>query len=326
MEDRYKTKRIVNGNPKWVIVDEVGKVINKNPTREEIKDIKIWFSPSKGSIGNKKKYTKEYLIECLWESCIENERLPKIDDFTNNPKLPSYITFIRYFGSWNNALKEAGLDLNRITEFTKEGLLEDLLRFEKEYGRPPTIADLTDNPKYPSRATYWRVFGGLEKAKKLVGQDMDTLVRKGILLNEMYKGRLFEIFVMEHFHTDGAIDLSGEDRSSHIDGICPEGKTYDARSTALRCINVVGNKCYTFNLDKNAGYYYLGAFNGDYSELQHVWRVPGDFAYGSINIGIDNSYIYNLENMKQYEITEKFIPIFNNWIDRIRKIGEDKLC
>jgi hypothetical protein len=36
----YKSKRIIDGKPPiWVIVDETGKIVNKNPSKEELKDI-----------------------------------------------------------------------------------------------------------------------------------------------------------------------------------------------------------------------------------------------------------------------------------------------
>lgn len=51
-------------------------------------------------------------------------------------------------------------------------------------------------------------------------------------------------------------------------------------------------------------WFYLLGFNKDYSELQHVWRIPGYFTE------IISNYTRNIENMKEYEITKKFKDIF----------------
>lgn len=52
------------------------------------------------------------------------------------------------------------------------------------------------------------------------------------------------------------------------------------------------------------------AFNKDWTKLLHVWRIPGDLTDGdSITIGIKGSYTYNIDNMKEYEITDKFIKL-----------------
>lgn len=37
---KYKSKRIVDGKPQWVIVDETDKVVNRNPSEEELKGTK----------------------------------------------------------------------------------------------------------------------------------------------------------------------------------------------------------------------------------------------------------------------------------------------
>lgn len=47
---------------------------------------------------------------------------------------------------------------------------------------------------------------------------------------------------------------------------------------------------------------------GDYSVLKYAWKIPSSkfITEGIISIYIDNCHTYNVENMKEYEITEKF--------------------
>jgi hypothetical protein len=39
---RYKLYRIVDGKPRWIIVDEHRDIINKTPTKEELKLVTKW--------------------------------------------------------------------------------------------------------------------------------------------------------------------------------------------------------------------------------------------------------------------------------------------
>lgn len=57
-------------------------------------------------------------------------------------------------------------------------------------------------------------------------------------------------------------------------------------------------------------WFYLGAFDKYYKKLLYVWRIPGNFVDGDyISIGINSSYTFNVENMKEFEITDKFKDI-----------------
>lgn len=63
--------------------------------------------------SNKINYTKEFLIDELQRFYKENNRVPIYNDFTNNPLYPSFSVYSRKFNSWNDALKLAGLKVNR---------------------------------------------------------------------------------------------------------------------------------------------------------------------------------------------------------------------
>ena len=145
------------------------------------------------------KYTKDELLEYLRQFLEENGRIPANDDFNNNPKYPSFKTYAKSFGSWNGALKMAGLQINIFTKIADSELLTYLEQFYKENGRSPTRRDFSNNSRYPSYITYVNRFGSWNKGLKLVGLDTDTMVIKGILGNNNHKGRLFEIYVLEHF-------------------------------------------------------------------------------------------------------------------------------
>lgn len=120
--------------------------------------------------SHKSQYTDKELIEYLIKFKEETDRTPKAKEFLNNSKYPSWKTYQDRFGSWNNAIKMAGLDNNHNFQYTDDELLEFLRQFNKEngVGVAPTENDFINNSKYPNFSTYQRHFGSWSNALKLV--------------------------------------------------------------------------------------------------------------------------------------------------------------
>jgi hypothetical protein len=95
----YKDNRIVNGKLRCVTVDICREIINLNPSREELKILKLY--PSK--IERDK--DKDMLLELLRYFIRKEKRSPICEDFIGNPKYPSYKTIEKVFGTWNKALE-----------------------------------------------------------------------------------------------------------------------------------------------------------------------------------------------------------------------------
>lgn len=311
----YKSNRIIDGKSRKVIVNDNGKIINRNPSKDELKNLKTFeIAVPKQT----KKYTDEQLLNYLRRFFEKKGRTPIEEEFVNNPEFPSFGTYQNRFGSWNCAIIKAGLDINfggnKGNKYKDEEMISSLRKFSKEYRRVPTEEDLTDNPDYPSYITYLRHFGTWNNALKKAGLDRDTLIKKGILKDTRYKGRLFELYILEHFKKESAIDLSGKNCNSPFDGICPNGMTYDAKSSSFN------GSCWTFGFTnkehEKIKWYYLGGFDKDYKNLLYILRIPGTFVDNDsyFNIGLNCRYMYNLENMKEFDITDKFD------IEKIKKI------
>lgn len=239
-------------------MDETGNIANKNPSKDELKDLKreILLPYSR---GNKK---------------------------TNR--------------------------------YTKEQLKNDLRRFEREEGRIPTIRDFVNNPEYPSFAAYQKCFGSWTNGLESVGFDVDTTIRHGVVVNNSQKARLAEVIVIDHFKQH-PIDLAGENCNSHCDGICPNGKFYDVKSSKLYY-----GMYYRFGTDnkykEEIEIYYFLAFNKDYTKLDYIWRLDGEMVENrDFRIWLNNQprTKFNVKSMRKYDITDKLKDILGKKLDSI---------
>ena len=157
------------------------------------------------------------------------------------------------------------------------------------------------------RGILYNRFGSWQNALKLLGLDVETMVKKGILETNQQKARWFEMMVKEHFENESK-DLSGDNCTYPFDGICPKGQTYDAKGSKFD--GTYWKYCLSNTYIEQIDWFYLGGFNKSFKKLLYVWRIPGDFIdKGTMLIGINDRCIHNIANMKEYDITDKFLNI-----------------
>ena len=72
--------------------------------------------------------------------------------------------FTRRFGTWNNALQQAGLQLTRQYRVTAANLLANLEHLWKTHNRQPTLRDLHPPHSRFGRKPYKRIFGSWRQA------------------------------------------------------------------------------------------------------------------------------------------------------------------
>ena len=125
-----------------------------------------------------KKYTQEQLIQNLKHLSREIGRTPRVEDFQKQVGYPSFKTYFQRFGSWNNALKLAGLRINVRKDYTKEELIGMLRNKANEVGRSPMIKDLESDKNMPDRDTYERHFGSFNKSLEAAGLEVKYIFRK----------------------------------------------------------------------------------------------------------------------------------------------------
>ena len=106
-----------------------------------------------------KSYTKQELIDEIYRFISINGRQPLSSDmYANN----GYITLDYYyatFGTWNQALVEAGLKPKKFHGYTKEILIKCLQDFVNIYNKIPTCKDFRYNHDYPDPSIFKNHFG-----------------------------------------------------------------------------------------------------------------------------------------------------------------------
>jgi CRISPR/Cas system CSM-associated protein Csm4 (group 5 of RAMP superfamily) len=114
----YKTHGIIDGKVRQIIVDENGSITNKKPSKEDLNKLDV--DEYKRSYNSR--YTDKELINYLMKFYEENGRIPVAKDFQNDSRYPHLSTYQRHFGSWQNALRIAGLDIDSMVN---KGVLEN---------------------------------------------------------------------------------------------------------------------------------------------------------------------------------------------------------
>src|SRR5206468_3166211 len=80
------------------------------------------------TVKEKPEYTKEYLLSEIQRFISEFGKQPYSREMDNAKGYPSKHVFERVFGSWNNAIKDAGLKV-RVSQYKEEELDEAFFRF-----------------------------------------------------------------------------------------------------------------------------------------------------------------------------------------------------
>lgn len=185
---RYTKEELKN------IIQEYSKLIGRTPKMKEVtynkdlppihqflKKFNTWNNLLKEcdlKINSNCNYSKEYLLNVLKSLATQLKRTPLSDDLNKNKDLPSPKVYYVKFGSWNNALRIAGLKLNVRKDYTKEELLDLLREKAKKLGRSPKIDEINSDKNMPDRDTYSRYFGTFNKALEIAGLEVKYFFRK----------------------------------------------------------------------------------------------------------------------------------------------------
>ncbi|MBI2107413.1 hypothetical protein HYT57_05505 [Candidatus Woesearchaeota archaeon] len=174
-------KKYSNVTKKTPTIKEIEKNRNLPPRSQLLKQFKTWNNLIKQCGLKRNKvwgYHKNELLGFLIEYKRKNDNIPKIKDFTGTQELPSSAPYFRNFGSWNNALKQAGLATNKRDRYTKKELINLLKKKASLLGRSPKGYELDRDKRFPSSASYSDHFGTLNKALQKAGLEVQYYNRK----------------------------------------------------------------------------------------------------------------------------------------------------
>jgi hypothetical protein len=144
------------------------------------------FDSSKGrGIHRAKAHTEEEIRDVL---IAELQRLddqlihsPGLRDMTQDGAHSSK-TYQKMFGSWNDALRAAGIEINEETNISESDLIGELHRLADELGRTPTSRDMADDGKYGT-STYVNKFGSWNDA--IQQADLEIVRHRDVSREEM---------------------------------------------------------------------------------------------------------------------------------------------
>lgn len=168
----------------------------------------------KYTVPEYKRYTKEKLIEIAITHSRKFTKKRDWDKFAKEKGLPTGFTYRSYFGSWNEAKLEAGLEETKVKKRSPSYYsVEEMKRLAKVHKEQFDSLDIWNEfariNKLPSASTYARYFGNgsWSKAKEELGL---TKIRKG----RYSKEELIEIALenMDFVYSKGLWDKMAKEK------------------------------------------------------------------------------------------------------------------
>ena len=119
--------------------------------------------------GRPQEYSDETLIEELHRITAEYHDPPRVQDVREHSEHGAK-TYMRRFGSWEDALAAAGIELPSAGRVSTDELIADLHRLRDELGTQPTATDVVEAGAH-GLATYQRRFGPWSEALTVAFED-----------------------------------------------------------------------------------------------------------------------------------------------------------
>lgn len=119
-------------------------------------------------MNGERKYTNEELINNLKTLANKIGKTPSEKDLKKDEDSPSASVYIRWFGTWNNAIEKAGLKILKKGKWSEKELLNPIIELTKKLKIVPSLADIKKHYNISS-STYGNYFGSYLKAIEKVG-------------------------------------------------------------------------------------------------------------------------------------------------------------
>lgn len=121
---------------------------------------------------NQTNISRYKLIDELQRLAKEDDSSPTQMKMLNEGKF-SFRPYLDTFGSWNEALEAAGLELNSRHGISKQELITELKEFAEELGHTPTFTEMDKEGPFSANA-YTEEFGSWNDALRAAGLDINS--------------------------------------------------------------------------------------------------------------------------------------------------------
>jgi hypothetical protein len=105
----------------------------------------------------------ELLKQIIYDYIEKYNKVPTIRNMNDEQDRELKVYYRKYFGSWNNCLKELDIKLNSVTQYNDDELKDAFINFVNTYDRVPCIQDFNKTGR-PSFWVYQQRFGSWAKA------------------------------------------------------------------------------------------------------------------------------------------------------------------
>jgi len=168
-------------------------------------------------VSNRISIPKSELIEELESIEAQLGRTPSRHEMDQYGQFDS-TTFASTFGTWNEALREAGFEPNERKEIPRSELIDAINRLEDELGRTPIRSDMNKKGEF-SGSVYRHRFGSWNNAIIAAGLDPNKILRPSHLdhiVRSTWEADVAELLL------DAGVDYEYES----VEIIYGEGSTY----------------------------------------------------------------------------------------------------
>lgn len=133
-----------------------------------------------GKIGIAQHYNYTHDGEFSWDGLVLDEIVELEEELGRTPtrrefeEMASFSckTLEKYYGSWNNSLRKAGLERNITYDYSEDDLEEEFHRLAEELGRAPKIKEMDETGKY-SHKVYTDKYGSWNSTVEYFGYEVN---------------------------------------------------------------------------------------------------------------------------------------------------------
>ncbi|MEA2037266.1 MAG: hypothetical protein U9O94_07170 [Nanoarchaeota archaeon] len=117
----------------------------------------------------KRKYGRDILLLYLRRLAKDLDKTPSALNMDKAKHYPNSSTFIYEFTTWNNALREAGLTLNKLRKYSDEDLITLLRILANRLNKSPSAREMDFAQAFPDSKVYIQRFDSWSKALIMAG-------------------------------------------------------------------------------------------------------------------------------------------------------------